>query len=89
MLPPSKTETDSSPNVIFTYNNKCKDWILAACVIAISITNFSDNSFSVRLCNGSMILIFCNTSFTSQVVAYLGVEGRKLKTPRRNLLTSG
>ncbi|MPD03532.1 hypothetical protein E2C01_099173 [Portunus trituberculatus] len=74
---------------MFSSNNKCKVWILAACVSAISITNFSDKSFRERLCSDSMVLIFCNTDFTSQVITYLGVERRKLKTPRRNLLTSG
>lgn len=55
---------------------------------AISIVSFSVNSFRLHEML-SIFLIKLSTSLTSHVKVYLGSEGLRLKTPRRNRFTKG
>ena len=66
---------------------KCYVWILASCVRAISITSLRVKSSRESELGGSMFRSCCRTSRTSQIPAYLGVDGLKLKMPLENLLT--
>ena len=75
--------------LMFCSTSKCNVWIRAACVRAISITSFKVSSFSVRLWTGARDFSCCRTGVTSQVSEYLGVDGRRLNTPRRSRLTRG
>lgn len=74
---------------MFLSTKRCKVWTRAACVRAISMASFRVSSFSVRLCTGDMVLRCCKTGATSQISAYLGVDGLRLNTPRSSLMTRG